>query len=159
MKPLSDHVPFRSNDLPRRARRGVAAVELAICAPLLVLLVLGVIDVGRYINVGMVVNAASREGARKAVRYEVTTVSQVEDGVYDYLGDHFSTYTRPEIQAATTITVTDGAGNPISDLAMVSEGAPINVEVVFNYGTVRWLVAMPFLDGRNLRTKTTMRRQ
>lgn len=160
MKPSRDHIPVRSNDPPRR---GIAAVEMALCAPLLVLMVLGVIDVGRYVNVGMVVDAASREGARKAVRSEVTTVSQVEDGVYDYLGDYFSRYPRSDIEAATTVKVTDSSGNSLNasskDLEDVPEGNPVNVEVVFTYDTVRWLSAMSFLDGRSLSIKTTMRRQ
>ena len=47
----------------RRDRGGSAAVECAIVAPLLTLLVLGTIDVGQYANVYQKVSDASARGA------------------------------------------------------------------------------------------------
>jgi Flp pilus assembly protein TadG len=47
-------------------RNGIAAVECAIVAPLLVLLLLGAIDLGQYVNVYQKVSDASRAGARIA---------------------------------------------------------------------------------------------
>ena len=49
-------------------RSGVAAVECALVAPLLVLVVLSAIDVGQFINVSQVVDNGAREGVRKAIR-------------------------------------------------------------------------------------------
>ncbi len=49
-----------------RVRRGVAAVEFAVCAPLLFLLLLGLWEVGRITEVGNVMWNSSREGARDA---------------------------------------------------------------------------------------------
>ncbi|MGB6041722.1 MAG: TadE family protein, partial [Pirellulales bacterium] len=51
----------------RKKRRGVAAVEFALVAPLFVLMVMGMIEVGRAIMVQQVLTNASREGARRAV--------------------------------------------------------------------------------------------
>jgi Flp pilus assembly protein TadG len=48
----------------RRTQRGSAAVEFALIAPLLIILALGVIDFGLYINEAAVVGNAAREGAR-----------------------------------------------------------------------------------------------
>ncbi|HEV7949311.1 MAG TPA: TadE family protein [Glaciihabitans sp.] len=48
----------------RRTQRGSAAVEFALIAPLLIILALGVIDFGLYINEASVVGNAAREGAR-----------------------------------------------------------------------------------------------
>jgi Flp pilus assembly protein TadG len=47
-------------------RRGAAAVEFAVCAPLLFLLLLGLWEVGRITEVGNVMWNSSREGARDA---------------------------------------------------------------------------------------------
>ncbi len=48
-------------------RRGVAAVEMALVAPLFMLLVLGIIEFGRYLMVGQLVVNAAREGTRMAI--------------------------------------------------------------------------------------------
>jgi Flp pilus assembly protein TadG len=47
-----------------RRQRGAAAVEFALVAPLMILLTLGIIDFGLYINEASVVGNAAREGAR-----------------------------------------------------------------------------------------------
>ena len=70
---------------PSVSRRGAAAVECAIIAPLMTLLLLGAIDVGQFANVYQKVSDASRHGARVASRYGTTTTGQVEAAVMDYL--------------------------------------------------------------------------
>lgn len=55
-----------------RARRGVAAVELAICLPILMLLAVGVIDFGRLYITGIAATGAVSAGAQFAAR-EMTT--------------------------------------------------------------------------------------
>jgi len=50
----------------RGADRGAAAVELALVLPLLLLLVFGIVDLGRMLNVQISLTDAAREGARWA---------------------------------------------------------------------------------------------
>ena len=140
-----------------RARCGVAAVEFALIASLvLVPIVLGAIDVGRFINVGQIVNDASREGARQASRNTVKNVSDVDTVVLNYLRDAFGD---PNLTA--TVNVSGNSGAPISggDLTTISSGFPVSVKVDLEYDKVRWLVYFPFLNGKTLTTKTVMRRE
>jgi Flp pilus assembly protein TadG len=63
---------------PSRTRRhdvrGAAAVEFAIVLPLVLLLVCGIVDFGRMLNVQITLSAAAREGARwEALRMSATT--------------------------------------------------------------------------------------
>jgi Flp pilus assembly protein TadG len=51
---------------PKVRRHGAAAVEFAVCSPLLVLLLLGLWEVGRITEVANVMWNSSREGARDA---------------------------------------------------------------------------------------------
>jgi Flp pilus assembly protein TadG len=53
---------------PRRkdGDRGAAAVEFALCLPLLLLLVFGIIDFGRALNAQLTLTQAAREGVRLA---------------------------------------------------------------------------------------------
>lgn len=65
-------------------RRGVAAVEFALVVPLFVLLVFGMIEVGRVVMVHQVLTNAAREGARAAI-LEGSTTSRVETVIGNYL--------------------------------------------------------------------------
>jgi len=47
-------------------RRGVAAVELAVIAPFLMMLLFGIWEMGRYLDAQMLLEGAVREGARQA---------------------------------------------------------------------------------------------
>ena len=58
----------RSRLLPRRAVRGIAAVEFAIVLPLLALLLFMVVDLSRAIQAKIILLNISREGANLASR-------------------------------------------------------------------------------------------
>lgn len=47
----------------QRAERGQALIEMALVAPLLIILLLGIIEVGRYAELAIVVSDAARTGA------------------------------------------------------------------------------------------------
>ncbi len=63
--------------------RGVAAVELAICLPILIVLVFGSIEVGLLFYNEQVITNASREGARAGI-VAGTTNGDIEDIVENY---------------------------------------------------------------------------
>jgi Flp pilus assembly protein TadG len=58
--------PLRSPDLQPAGRDGVATVEFACCLPLLVMILAGLWQIGRYTEVQQVLWNAAREGARDA---------------------------------------------------------------------------------------------
>jgi Flp pilus assembly protein TadG len=76
--------PHRSHE-----RRGAVAVEAAICLTLLVILMLGLWEVGRLVQVNQILNNAAREGARLAAGGYVNSVgvtnAQVQQAVKDYM--------------------------------------------------------------------------
>jgi len=142
-------------------RRGTAAVEFAVLAPVLILVVLGTIDVGQFVNLGQIVSNASREGARTASRDTTLTVSEVQSAVQNYLATAFPAVPTSSWSTALQVNVTDGYGNPISggDLTTISSGGRISVQVVLTFDTVRWSRGFAGLDGRSLRAITVMRRE
>jgi Flp pilus assembly protein TadG len=143
------------------SRRGVAAVECAIVAPLLIALVLGAIDVGEYANVYQKVSDASRAGARVAVATETSANSQVSASVLNYLQETFPHLPPATLASATNVSVADGAGNSIpgGNLTTVSSGAEVTVTVTLKYDLVRWINHLPFLDGSDIVATTIMRRE
>ena len=60
---------------PGRRRRGVAAVEFAVVLPLLMLLLLGIWELGRIIHVQITLNNAARDGARLGAQANIVSTS------------------------------------------------------------------------------------
>ncbi len=138
-------------------RSGIAAVECAIVAPVLTLLVLGAVDLGQYANLYQMISDASREGARVAVKYDTKTTSEVLAAVQSYLQD-----ASPRTSASTlaSVTVTDEFGNPIANkLTNVATGSQLNVRVALQYDPVRWISGFKGLAGQQLTATTMMRRE
>jgi len=140
--------PARKLDRPcqlyRKKRRGAAAVEFAVVAPIFLLLVFGMIEYGRMVMVQQVLTNASREGARCAV-LDGTTHQEVVDTVTQYL-------TSGSIQGAN-ITVTPT--NP-EDAGF---GDPVTVSVDIGFSQVSWLPSPMYLGGKTLSATTVMRRE
>lgn len=128
----------------RKHRHGAAAVEFAVVAPVLFLLVFGMIEFGRMVMVQQVLTNASREGARIAVLDGATT-SDVTSAVQSYLAG-------ASISGAT-VTVTP---NPPSSAGY---GEPVTVSVSVGFNQVSWLPAPMFLGGRQLTATSVMRRE
>lgn len=154
---------LRRNILPRTSahqRRGAAAVECALVAPILILAVVGAIEVGRFVNVSQTVNDASREGARQASRDSTTQVSEIESAVLSYISDAYPNVSESALDSALTVTVRDSSGTEIAggDLTTIPSGDPLTIDVVFQYDAVRWLECFSAL-GIGLETETTMRRE
>ncbi len=143
----------------RADRRGAAIVEFAVVSPLLFLLVMGAIDVGQYVNVSQTVSDASREGARLAAQNEMTSSSSVESVILEYLEDSFPNISDTALSAATSITVTNSAGTPITDLTTISAGSSVSVQVDLEFDTVRWMQSVHLGNNRALSTTTTTRRE
>jgi Flp pilus assembly protein TadG len=145
---------------PGASRRGAAAVECAIIAPLLTLLLLGAIDVGQFANMYQKVSDASRHGARVAAKYGTTTTGQVEAAVMDYLEQACPNVGAGTLDSATTVTVTNAAGTSMSgSLATVAQGSQIRVQVTMQFEPVRLISGFEGLDGSQITTTTMMRRQ
>jgi Flp pilus assembly protein TadG len=116
-----------------RKRRGAAAVEFAIIAPLFFLLVFGMIEFGRMVMVQQILTNASREGARKAV-LDGSTTADVVNTVVKNLSDAKIT--------ATTSNITINPSNP----ATANYGDPITVTISIPFSQVSWLPAPMMLS-------------
>lgn len=119
-------------------------MEFALVAPLLFLLVFGMIEYGRMVMVQQILTNASREGARMGV-LDGTTTADVTNSVNSYLAS-------ASIQSAT-VTVTP---NPPSSAGF---GEPVTVTVSVPFNQVSWLPAPLFLNGTTLSSQTVMRRE
>ena len=154
--------PFirKSQRRPSVSRRGAAAVECAIIAPLLTLLLLGAIDVGQFANMYQKVSDASRHGARVAANNGTSTTASVETAVMNYLQQACPNVAPATLDSATTVTVMNSAGTTMSgSLAAVTTGTQLRVRVTMQFEPVRFISGFEGLDGSQITTTTMMRRQ
>lgn len=151
----------RTNFTQPNNRKGAAAVECAIVAPLLTLLVLGAVDLGQFANVHQMVSDASREGARVAAQYDTILVSEVKAAVLQYLEDAFPNTDASTIASATQVITTTGTGGAITsgDLTTVGTGAEVVVQVSVSYDSLRWIQGLPGIAGQQIVARTVMRRE
>lgn len=91
----------------RERERGSAMVEAAICIPLLLVLMVGIFEVGRAYETWQVLTNAAREGARMAVM-PTSDVNTTRALIREYMANG-------QLTAAATATVN------------IDEGASINV--------------------------------
>lgn len=135
----------------RGARRGAAAVELAIVLPFLLALLLGMIEIARAMMVYNALTTAAREGVRAGVVPNGTN-SKISTAVTGALTE----INIPTGNSVTTVKV-NGA---VADASTAATGANITVEVSVPYADVKWIPVPRYLGGgRILKAKAIMRRE
>ena len=80
---------MRTQSSSGHRRRGAVAVEAALVLPMVLVLLFGIWEVGRFVLVGQMLNTAAREGARLAAggysNSVPVTCAMVQQAVQDYL--------------------------------------------------------------------------
>jgi Flp pilus assembly protein TadG len=130
----------------RRTRRGVALVEFAIVLPLLILLLIGIWEVGRVIEVQQSVQNAAREGGRQTSTAK-RTVSQVTQSVKDYLARAGFVTTN------VTVTITNLTNAARSDPTTANQLDKFQVVVTMPFDDARLITQKWFTNGRILSAK------
>ena len=116
-------------------------VELAIVAPILVVIFLGMVEVSRGIMVQQIITNAAREGAREAI-LDGATISDVQTSVTQYL---------------TNSTISGATVSVSPDPTTTVSRQQITVTVNISYANVMWLSAGYFNSGDVLSASCSMR--
>lgn len=128
----------------RSKRRGAAAVEFAIVAPVFLIMIFGLVEFGRLVMVQQVITNASREGARSGILDGATTF-KVQAVVDNYLQT-------AAISGAIVTVTPDPPGS-------AGFGQPVTVNVRVGFDKVSWMPSPFFLKGATLTSTTVMRRE
>jgi Flp pilus assembly protein TadG len=140
-----------TNIMPRESppRNGAAAVEFAAVMPLLVLLLVGIWEVGRIVDMAEIANNAAREGARQASTGEKPvgpdTVDSVERSVKDYLRNAGVTDT-----SGVTVTFTNLTQPAQTDPRDATQGDRLRLTVSVPIDSNRWSSLSRITTGSNL---------
>lgn len=111
-------------------RRGTAAVEMACVLPLIVTLLLGTWEMGRYVEVQQIVCDAAREGGRQASSGQLTN-AQVVTAVTNYVKI-------AGLPTAHLVVTINDLTNPGLDASQAVALDQIKVTVSIPFKDVRW---------------------
>ena len=106
-------------------------MEFAFVLPILLIFVLGVMEIGRYINVNLMLQAAAREGARQASTGQMTNAQVITavTGVVKAAG-------LPTNNLVVTVADLTNPGTDVSQAAILDN---IQVTASLPYSQVRWI--------------------
>ena len=124
-------------------RRGIAALEMALVAPLLVFLLLGLWEIGRLAEAQQILSNAAREAGRQASTGMKDT-SQVQQAALIYI------QTAGLSSAGVTVTFTDMTNSGVTSPQTASQLDQLKITVVMPASNVRWLAMSPLFSGNNL---------
>ena len=117
-----------------RPRCGVAAVELALVAPLVLILLVGLLEAGRIVQVSAIVANAAREGARKAST-GANNFTDVQTTVTNYLTN--AGITNQSGLTVTVYDVTQGNSGPQFDPSQATSLDQLQVTVTLPYSNIQ----------------------
>jgi Flp pilus assembly protein TadG len=124
---------------PQSQRRaGTAAVEFALISPLLIVLLLGLWEVGRFVEAEQILNNAAREGAPQGSTGQ-SSLAQVKATVINYIAaSGFDT-------TGAVVTVTNvTTGEVDADPRTYSPHDHIRIDVSMPFNKVRWILLNRF---------------
>lgn len=125
-------------------RRGIAAVEFAVMMPVMALLIVGLWEVGRMVEVQQFLVNGCREGARQAST-GVKTKAQVQQVVVDYLK-------QKGLTSVTTadVTVKSVTNTGITEPTEADQLDQFQVSVSIPFESVRWVALNRVTGLKNL---------
>ncbi len=141
---------MRANNRGKARRKGAAVIEFAVIAPLLFLLIFGMIEFGRAMMSLEIMTNAAREGARHGVLNGSTNSS-----VIAVVKNRLDSGSIPS-QYSTIKIYVNGIEADVSNAAI---GDAIKVEISIPYMRVSLLPGPLFMGSTTLSTNAVMRRE
>jgi Flp pilus assembly protein TadG len=129
-------------------RRGGAIVETAVVLPIVLAMMLGVMEYGRYLAARQVVENAVREGSRYAVVRtvdETTLDSQIRDQVHQKMAGFHTMFTGYDKNTSIQVYESDASGNNVGSWKDAAFAEYITVRVTAVYKPVVPHMWVPFL--------------
>jgi Flp pilus assembly protein TadG len=137
-------------------RRGAAVVEAALVLPIFFMVVLGIIEFGRGMMVGQLVNNAARQGARDAI-IDGSTNATITQNVQTLLKDTVGVKAS-DVTVCVTVEAGTGNPNPANDLSKAMPKDLCRVQISVPYSKVGY-IAGRFLQNTNIRSACAMRHE
>jgi len=140
-----------------RQRRGIASVELPLLLPFPVMIVLGMLELGRAIMARTILSDAAHKAARTGIKRDkgnTDITSEATDVMHDN-GFNTSKFNPPSL-GSITITVTDPNGNVLDDSLDAPSGSKIQVQVAIPVSSTTWVAPFYMGSGATLESETVV---
>ncbi len=145
------------NSRKRSSRLGAAMVELAVCLPIFLAILLGIIEFGRAMSVAQLLNAAAREGCRDAI-IEGSTTDSVRDLVRQQVVNTVGCSSQ-NVTVDISISSGESAGaSAQTDLTKAESRDLITVKISVPHSAISFSLSR-WLNGKTLRGVCAMRRE
>lgn len=131
---------FRSE----KSRTGAAVAEFAVVAPVMIMLTMGMMEVGRMVMVKQLMVSASREGARLG-----SLPGASENEVLARVNQELSSVGINGV----SVTVTP------ANLVAATSGTPVTVSLSVHASQISWVHTPMFSSNATITASTTMRRE
>jgi Flp pilus assembly protein TadG len=136
----------------RAKRRAIAAVEMAMVAPLLGIIIVGMLECSRGVMVKETLSNAARKGCRTGIQRTTASVDIYNDCVNIMRDNGFdSTLFNPAPPSgavagqtyigSVTIAVTDPNGVALTDALGAPSGSEVSVQVSIPISSVMWVTS------------------
>jgi Flp pilus assembly protein TadG len=164
-------LPFRcsrshGNGAGKSIRRGIAAAEMAMVAPLLATIIVGMMECSRGVMVKETLSNSARKGCRTGIQ-RTTASADIYNDCVNIMRDngfdsslfnpappsgavHHQTYV-----GSVTITVTDPSGTTLDDALGAPSGSQVSVQVSIPVSSVMWVTSY-FLQASQLESETVV---
>jgi hypothetical protein len=134
----------------RPRRRGAAMLEMAIVLPIFLMLVLGIIEMGRVMMIGQMATNGVREAARRAI-VPGATHQRIIDTVNGYLA------AAGVSETGRQVFLMNSAGQRV-DLSQIGSHEAVTLRVRLPYSENTWGFTR-IMGGKFLVAESTMRRE
>jgi len=137
----------------REGRAGLAAVEFAVVAPVLFMVVFGIVDFGRAVMALDLVNNVARQGARTGA-----LSGKTDADITAAVDTALSNSGLPTRSSGTALTIQVN-GNAATDAGLAVSDDQITVTVAVSVGQVSWLPGQWYLSRSSLLSGTVVMRR
>ncbi len=139
----------------RGKRAGAAIVEVAVCFPVFMLILLGIIEFGRAMSINQMLNSAARLGCRAAI-LDGSTNSDVTELVRQHV---VSTVGCQQDSVTVTMVITSSqTGNALTDVSSATTSDLIDIDVAVPFADVSWTVKQ-WLAAASIRGECSMQHE
>jgi len=130
----------------KSARSATAAVEFALVMPLVVTVLLGILEMGRTVQVMQVLDNAAREGARQAST-STASLAQIKANVQTYIQN-----AEPTITDFTgyDLYYTNITSPTVTDPTTANQLDRFNIRVVLPFDNIRWTWVGQFMKSGSI---------